>query len=396
MNNSISLYDMLRQTDNKLEVYKNYIAYKTAEMRLPNGVMLELSPICNFDCQMCYVKMTEQEVCDSGYGIMRFDDWKYYIDSFKELGTMGFTLTGGECMIHPDFIRIYNYIYDLGCSVNLITNCSCLTDEILKTFVERPPTGINITIYGASEETYERLCKNGAAYSKVMNNIDRLLEKKMRLGLQCTINQLNIDDFPKIEKFGSDRGLRVLGAGVLSKYGKCNEKKIENSQLDFFSLNKQDFLEHCEDKTEELYYKNYVFPTFKNNDIKSGLPCFATKNLCSISWRGTMKVCSTFEPFELDPRKDGGVKACWDRIVEWGNNYPPMVECHNCIFYKECPHCSARHYNDTHEFGKPSPRLCFKVQHPEEAAKLQAEYDRRQAEKAKSAENNNKTETTPD
>ena len=101
-----------------------------------------------------------------------------------------------------------------------------------------------------------------------------------------------------------------------------------------------------------------------------------------------MRPCVTFEPFILDPRTDGGFRKCWEKIVEWGDNVPLIEECQICLFTSECTICLAHHYNDIHEFGKPSPRFCFKVEHPEEAAKLQAEYDRRQAEKANQETNN--------
>ena len=112
-----------------------------------------------------------------------------------------------------------------------------------------------------------------------------------------------------------------------------------------------------------------------------------------------MRPCISFDAFSEDPHDVGGMENCWQHLVEWADNVPLLVECQRCIFKNNCVKCIAMHYNDTHEFGKPSPRFCFKVQHPEEAAKLQAEYDRRQAEKAKSAETTettDKTETTPD
>ena len=99
----LSLYDVLKQTGGRYDVYYNFIAQKTIRNKTPFSAILELSPVCNFNCQMCYVRMTEKEVVDSHRHVMRFDEWKYYLDGLNELGILNFTLTGGECTLHQDF-----------------------------------------------------------------------------------------------------------------------------------------------------------------------------------------------------------------------------------------------------------------------------------------------------
>ena len=84
----------------------------------------------------------------------------------------------------------------------------------------------------------------------------------------------------------------------------------------------------------------------------------------------------------------GGMEKCWEMIVQWADNVPALAECVNCIFRYKCRRCVALHFGDMGEFGKVSPRFCFKVLYPEAAAKMQAEYDRRQAEKANQETNN--------
>ena len=74
MNSDNSLYDLLNSlpSDSNLQLaYNRYLNIKTAEKRFPYNVSLELSPVCNFDCQMCYVRMTSEEVKNSGYSLLR-------------------------------------------------------------------------------------------------------------------------------------------------------------------------------------------------------------------------------------------------------------------------------------------------------------------------------------
>lgn len=388
----MSLFEILSDTNDRIErniILGRYLRGVMAERKVPLNVTFELLPVCNLNCQMCYIRMSQSEFNNSGYTLLRFDDWKYYIDEFVKLGTELFTFSGGECMLHPDFIQLYEYVYDLGKDITMITNGSCISDEIMELFIKKPPKTIFITVYGASKETYESFCGNGTAFEKVERNIDRLLSNKMFVSLISTISEGNVKDSDKIIEFANKRGLNVKFNGMLISFGKCDTEKFESVQIDVFKHKKNLFYKNkiaesdC-NYTKEDFYKSYVFPDMDNSKInEKGLQCNASKSMCSVNWKGEIRPCVSFEPFVLDPRKEvGGVKRCWEKLVEWGDNVPQIVECQTCLFRNECLPCIARHYNDTHEFGKPSPRLCFKVQHPEEAAKLQAEYDRRQAEKA--------------
>ena len=386
METKSSLFEALKNAsneDNKLLIYNEFLRAKTIHNNQILNCQLELSPVCNLKCKFCYVRMTNQELAESGQKIMRFDDWKYYIDELSNLGVFNFSLSGGECMLHPDFIKIYNYIYDLGKQVSLITNCTCLTDEILKAFIQRPPTKIYITVYGASKETYSRLCGSGEAFERVLHNIDILLENHMPVMLQSTIGNDNKKDFTKLYDIAQSKGVQIVSGDTLTQFGKCDEDIIKESQVDITEFQKElkDFLQKNNSFAvhDDNKYMDYEFPTLPDEPKRNGMTCNSARNYCAINWQGLMKPCVSFDAFTIDPRTNGGFKESWDKLCAWGKQVPLITECQLCIFRNECRHCIAIHYNDTHEFGKVSPRLCFKIQHPEEAAKLQAEYDRRQA-----------------
>lgn len=378
----MKLFDVLSNSENKLRTYNDFIMYKTISNDIPYTALLELSPVCNLDCQMCYIRMTEDEVKKSGNHIMRFDEWKYYIDSFCDMGVMNLTLTGGECTLHPDFAEIYSYAYDKGLQVSLITNGSCLNEKLFELFLNKPPRAISLTIYGTSEETYKKFCRNGAAYKKVVENIDRLVSMKILPGLQYTCGNDNLDDFEDAFLFAKGKGLDFIFVGDFLNFNKCDADKIAFAKLEDeerfnqiakkiqcrrFNITEEEFDDNRSKLTE-------IDPS--KPILTKGIGCNAGHNSCTVNWQGKMKPCIALDAFALDPRENGGVEKCWHEITEWVSNLPRIIECQTCIFYNRCKHCTAFHYGDTHEFGKVSPRLCFKKTHPEEAARLQAEYDK--------------------
>lgn len=385
MNNDYSLYDLLNKPElmpsKKLDIYSDYIMYKTMRMRELLSCVLELSPVCNLHCEVCYISRSIDDVINSGNHIMNFDEWKYYIDGLCDLGVMYFTLTGGECTLHPDFIQLYEYIYNKGKLITIMTNGTALSNSIINLFKEMPPRKMFITLYGASENTYEKFCHNRNAYKSVIENIDKLLSINIHPVINYTCGKDNISDLSATSDYVIGLGLEFRPVWSLLSYGLCDDNIISNYQITY-----QKFIEAKNGLTNNLDkpITEYEFSKVKkDSEIKpKGIMCNAARNSCTINWLGKMQPCVAFDAFSIDPHDVGGVKECWEQLVKWADEVPQLVECQQCIFRNRCHHCIARHYNDTHEFGKPSPRLCFKVQHPEEAAKLQAEYDRRQAEKA--------------
>jgi MoaA/NifB/PqqE/SkfB family radical SAM enzyme len=64
---------------------------------VPLGVHFELTRACNLACYHCYV------VDDDGR--LPTARWLELVDEVAEQGCLSVTLTGGEVMLHPDWLR---------------------------------------------------------------------------------------------------------------------------------------------------------------------------------------------------------------------------------------------------------------------------------------------------
>lgn len=85
-----------------------------------------------------------------------------------------------------------------------------------------------------------------------------------------------------------------------------------------------------------------------------------------------MQPCNTFDAFKIDTRGKS-LQECFAQVMAWANRLPRIQECEGCIHAFHCNSCAALHYNDTKQFGVPSPRVCFKILEPEKA-KAEQEY----------------------
>ena len=100
--------------------YQNYLDMKAREKGVPLNGQFELTPLCNFDCKMCYAHLTPEQLQEQP--IMSVPQWKDLMHQAWEMGMMKATLTGGECLTYPGFKELYLYLHSLGCEIIVLTN----------------------------------------------------------------------------------------------------------------------------------------------------------------------------------------------------------------------------------------------------------------------------------
>ena len=74
--------------------------------RNPITVNMELLPVCNLDCKMCYIR-TNMETVNKQGGLIGADEWLGIAKELVAAGTLFLLLTGGEVFLYPQFRYLY-------------------------------------------------------------------------------------------------------------------------------------------------------------------------------------------------------------------------------------------------------------------------------------------------
>jgi Predicted Fe-S oxidoreductases len=176
--------------------------------RQPYIATFELLSSCNLSCIHCYLGVHRMEPKQ-----LTYTQVTHILDELKDAGVLQVALTGGECMLREDFSEIYEYAKKLGFLVTVFTNLTCLSETVLKKFIDYPPFCVEISLYGASEETYSRITGQ-RVFEKVMANIKSLFGSRIRFALKTPLIIQNSDDKGALEdiarSFGTD--LRIAFA----------------------------------------------------------------------------------------------------------------------------------------------------------------------------------------
>lgn len=195
----------------KYAEYVNRLFAKSAKRGIPLSGTFELTARCNLRCRMCYIHREEND------GEIKTDEfsseeWLNIAKEAQQCGMLFLLLTGGEPFIRPDFEEIYRRCRELGIIVSINTNGTMLGEKQVELLRKLPPQRVNITLYGASEATYEKLCRSGSAFERAYRAVAMLTEAGVPVKINYSVTPYNIGDLDAVERFANEHNLPLQAA----------------------------------------------------------------------------------------------------------------------------------------------------------------------------------------
>ena len=117
---------------------------KAYKAKVPVNATIELTPLCNMSCKMCYVHLHPDEVKMQG-GLHSVSEWLQIAEEMKRAGVLFVLLTGGEPLSYPGFKELYTKMHKMGLILTINTNGTLLNEEWADFFSYLKPRRINIT-----------------------------------------------------------------------------------------------------------------------------------------------------------------------------------------------------------------------------------------------------------
>jgi len=182
--------------------------------RYPLGGSLELTERCNLACVHCYVNQPAGNR-EAAAREMTTAQVTGILDQLAEAGCLFLLLTGGEPLLRPDFCDIWRYAKRKGMLLTLFTNGTLLTPHLAGFLAECRPYLVEITLYGATQQTYERVTGVPGSYARCMRGIEMALEQGLRLNLKSVLLQSNRHEMEAMQTFAERLGVYYRFDGVL-------------------------------------------------------------------------------------------------------------------------------------------------------------------------------------
>lgn len=347
----------------KEPVLSRYLHAKGKPLGIPISGTFELTARCNFLCKMCYVRLTQEEQRKRGRELSS-QAWIALAEECKRAGTVFLLLTGGEPTLRPDFPEIYREIMRMGFNVSVNSNGFLLNGALRELFLELPPNRLNISLYGTTDETYERLC-GVPAYSTIWANVNALKAAGVDVRLTMSVTPENAQELRDVCEHARKIGAHVQATTYMFPPLRRDAQRVgENArlapetaghlaaQLDALTMEPERFRQ----RGAVLAQGGQPEAADDSCDgaVGSRMLCRAGTTSFWLTWDGRMLPCGQMVTPSFDVTRLG-FAASWRSIREAGAEIRLPAACGHCDLARACHVCAAKCYCETGHFdGRPS------------------------------------------
>jgi radical SAM protein with 4Fe4S-binding SPASM domain len=327
------------------------ILSEASSLREPASGVFELTGRCNLACRMCYIRKPLDEHRARSEEISA-EEWVNVAREAVDQGMLFLLLTGGEALIRPDFFEIYEPLRSMGIIIALYTNGTLVTEDVARDLSRMPPNSVGVSLYGASETTYEAVTGVQGSFKQCVAGIERLLARGIALHVRSTVCTLNVHELEDMRALASAWGVPFALDPFLSKrrdQARSAVPRIRLSAGTCLDLENKDPIavgDWCA-----------IQGSTRDEDEGGAYYCSAGKNTFVIGPSGDMNVCIDL-PFPGAKPLDIGFSEAWHQVQQFVASTPAASNCRRCNVKGYCGRCPGWSYTETGTLTEPVQFLC--------------------------------------
>lgn len=324
--------------------------------RVPVEVSIEVTHRCPLECQHCYNNLPMSDSY-ARHQELTFEEHLRLLDELFDLGCLWILYTGGEIFARKDFLGIYTEAKKRGFLITLFTNGTMITPRIADHLAEYRPFNIEITLYGATRETYEALTRIPGSFDRCMKGIRLLLERSLPLRLKTVPTSVNAHEVYEMKRLAEQE------LGIEFKFDPLVNPRTDCSQspLAVRLTPEQAVALEFRDPVRRAEYARLVKSELAANFLVSTkkYTCGGGHNGCAIDPNGQMTICVLSHRDSYNIRT-GSFQQGWDGPLKDMRAAKITREtiCTNCRIRSLCSMCAANGELEGGDAEKPVDFLC--------------------------------------
>jgi len=329
---------------------------KANAMRVPINGTIEVSHRCPLNCAHCYNNLPMGDL-EARTREMSAEEHYRLLDELADMGCLWLLYSGGEIFARRDFLDIYTYAKRKGLIVSLFTNGTMITEAIADYLVEWRPFTIEITLYGATRETYEKLTRIPGSYDRCMRGVRLLLERKLPLALKTVGVTINKHEVSAMRKIAEDLGVEFKFDSMMSPRIDCSSSPlaVRLAPHEVVELDLDDPPKVAEWRRLAI---DHAPPAPEPGEALEIYDCGGGVNSFAIDPYGDLSICvlSHFDRYNV---VSGSFREGWEFLANVHRKpVTRPTKCTNCALRSLCGMCAANGELENGDPEEPVDWLC--------------------------------------
>lgn len=310
------------------------------------SVHIEIANECNERCVHCYIPHElKTKVIDNNL-------FYKIIDEARDLNILNVTISGGEPLLHKEILSFLCRCRELDFSVNVLTNLTLLTDEMINEMKKNPLLSVQTSIYSMNPHVHDSITKVKGSFEKTQRAVLRLLDEGIPVQISCPVMKQNKDSFVDVINWGYEHNIGVATDFVIfAAYDHSNANLVNRLSL-----------EEVECAFEQQITPEYAMDLKEKAREKLALK--ATDPICTVcryyfcvSAEGDVFPCVGWQSKVIGNLKTSTIKEIWEisedvkelRKIK-RESFPKCLDCDNRGYCTICMMCNSNENCDGNAF----------------------------------------------
>lgn len=358
---------------------------KLANRRVPLDFYLEITARCNNDCRHCYINLPAGDL-EARHKELTLAEISHLADQAVAMGAIWCLITGGEPLLRPDFPEVYLTLKRKGLLVSFFTNACLVTSDHIALLKHYPPRDIEVTVYGVTQGTYERVTRRPGSFAAFQRGLSLLLDAGLKIRLKAMALQSNVHELAEIaafcrqhtcDSFRFDPLLNLRHDQNPSRNVEILQERLSPAQI--VTIEQAD---EARSGALEQGCDHFIFPEYAGHVCDHLFHCGAGNSSFTVGYDGTFRVCSSLvHPSATYNLRQGSLAEAWNELVPRvrdlrSTSQTFLERCRRCPIINLCLWCPAHAHLETGEMDGFVEYFCA-VAHARAAA-IQAKLKARE------------------
>ncbi|MBQ7169660.1 MAG: radical SAM protein [Synergistaceae bacterium] len=312
----------------------------------------ELTSRCNERCRHCYLP-----------GARDFHDMETelvmsILDQLRDMGTLKVTFSGGECLLHPDFIPILRHARENDLSVSILSNLTLLTDDMISAIKDANIDFLQASVYSMNPEEHDYITRLPGSHAKTITGLERLIAANVPVMISCPTMRKTYSSYKAVLDWAYSHGIKGYTDYIMMARTDGTTDNLDNRlTLGETESLLRDIIGY------DIQYRTIldagIAPSPLNPDEHV---CGAGIDMMCVAADGEFYPCPGFQGWPLGNAHSQSVADVWNsseaikklRAVKW-RDFP---KCMKCEAKPYCAMCMVRNLNETGSIFEVSKHFC--------------------------------------
>ena len=320
----------------------------------PFQIHFDLTSACTEKCVHCYVPRDKHFYIETKkcFEVM---------DQLRAMNGMSVTLSGGECMLHPDFELIIRHARECDFSISVLSNLTLCDERKAELLREMNVSLVQVSLYSMDSKIHDAITQLPGSFEKTKSAIEMLHDWDVPVQISCPTMKANYRGYKDVLEYAKSMKMKAYTDFIIMARADHTTDNLDNR----LSIAETEEIIRMIAENEPEYKSALKEDNRKltSPEVRAEEPfCGVCIDSICLNADGNYYACSGFQDYSLGNCYKQTLEDVWTKsprvLYLRSLRGKAIPQCVHCVDREFCSTCLVRNFNETGDMLKVSKHFC--------------------------------------